>query len=340
MTGIPILTSAPLVSADALTTWTKWLAVATFAAVAVAVVGLLWTMGSAVSERKAADKRLKDQKASDDERAERQITAAKEAAEREVAAAEQRLEAQRKADDERAERQITAAREAADRQVEEMRAQLDAASRPLQIEVEPNGPIYPDMGARPNPNIRPRSEGNVPDTITVRFGATTVEIDPRETYVKFTGGLANLSVPLRNVGRGLACIHTPGIHLDAADLAGAEWLEVRRERVPVGESTRISLIVRYPPGLDIPSLDPRSETEPWVLHVPYTDFAGGQPAYVSIHLTRETNDSPDVGWFVVSLEQIVLEEFFVGTTDTGRTMRLYSKSTAHETIMDAEGGPR
>lgn len=142
MAGILFLTSTPLVFADALTAWTKWLAIATFAAVAVAIAGLSWTVRSAASERTAADRRLEAQRKADDERARRQITAAKQAADRQIEAAQQRLEAQKKADDERAERQITAAREAANRQVEEMRAQLDAAERPLLIEVEPTGPIY------------------------------------------------------------------------------------------------------------------------------------------------------------------------------------------------------
>lgn len=329
----------PFFFADALTEWTKLLAIATFAAVSVAVVGLIWSIRSAASERKAADARLKDQKTSDDERAERQITAAQESAAQEIAAAQARLETQRLADDQRASQEIAAAKDAADRQVTEMRSQLDAANRPLLIEVDPNGPIYADMGARANPNIRPRSEGSVPETITVRFGLADVELDPRETYVTFTGGLAHVSVPLRNVGRGLACIHSPGIRFEGENIPGTEWLHVRRERVPTGESTRISLIVRYPPGIDIPSLDSRSETRPWVIHVPYMDFAGRQPAYTSIHLTRATNDSADGGWLVTNVEQIVLGEFFVGQTDTGRVMRLYTKRIAHETLLDADGAP-
>ena len=333
------MTAAPFLFADVLADWTKWLAIATFVAVAVAVAGLIWSIRSAASDRKAADKRLADQKTSDDERAERQIAATQESAAREIAAAQARFEAERLADDGRASREIAAAKDAADRQVTEMRSQLDAANRPLLIEVDENGPIYPDMGARPNPNLRPRSTGTIPDTITVRFGVADAEIDPRETYVKFTGGLAHVSVPLRNVGRGLACVHSPGVRFDAENIPGTEWLHVRRERVPVGESTRISLIVRYPTGIDIPSLDGRSEARPWVVHVPYTDFAGQQPAYASIYLTRATNDSADYGWLVVNVEQVMLDEFFVGRTDTGRVMRLYTKRIAHETLLDAEGAP-
>ncbi len=168
-TRVPVATKVPVVGADTLTTWTKWLAIATFAAVAVAVIGLIWSIKSAKSERQAADRRLVDQKTNDDKRAERQVGAAKESAVHQVAAAQERLEAQRKADDERAERQIAAAKDAADRQIAEMQAQLDAANRPLLIEVAPNGPIYPDMGSRPNPNIRLRSTGEVPNTISVRF---------------------------------------------------------------------------------------------------------------------------------------------------------------------------
>ncbi len=58
-----------------------------------------------------------------------------------------------------------------------------------------------------------------------------------------------------------------------------------------------------------------------------------------MHISRESKDSPDEGWVVVSVEQINLEEFFVGKTDTGRTMRLYAKSTSQEALMDTEGTP-
>lgn len=325
--------------ADALTTWTEDLAIATFVAAAVASGGLLWSIFVSRSERAEAAKRLKQQKAADDERAERQIKAAQDTADRQVKAAQERLEAQKAADDDRAERQIKAAREAADRQVVEMQAQLDAANRPLLIEVAPNGPMYPDMGARPNPNVKPGSERKIPETIGVRFGVATVELDPRETYAKLLGGFGHLSVPLRNVGRGLAIIHTPGIRLEGDGLTSFESPKVRRERVPVSESTRVSLIFRYSTGLAMPSLQPPSDIDAWRLFVPYTDFAGGQPTFASVGLSRESDDPDDPDWVVVSVDQVALDEFFVGQTEMGRTLRLYHTSTGHQSMLDAEGSP-
>jgi hypothetical protein len=70
-----------------------------------------------------------------------------------------------------------------------------------------------------------------------------------------------------------------------------------------------------------------------------TSRAGSQPTPLSIYLTRATNDSADDGWLVANVEQILLDEFFVGRTDTGRVMRLYTKRIAHETLLDAEGAP-
>ncbi len=195
--------AAVLLIADALTTWTKWLAFATFAAVLVALIGLGWSIRDASQEREMAEDRLADQRRADDARANQQIAAAREDAERQVAAAQKRLESQRAADDARADRQIDAARDAAQRQVAEMQQQLDAAHRPLLIEVAADGPVYPDMAARRNPAIRPGTNREIPLTTAVGFGSATVEMDPRATYVSFEGGFARLSVALRNVGRGL-----------------------------------------------------------------------------------------------------------------------------------------
>jgi hypothetical protein len=166
-----------------------------------------------------------------------------------------------------------------------------------------------------------------------------VWIDARTTYVSFGGGLTRVSVALRNVGRGLAVIHPPGVHLEGDGVGPIEWRSVPRERVPVGESPRISLIFRCPPGIDIPSLAPQSEAEPWSLYIPYTDFVGRQPAYVHLRLSRETAGSPDEGWIIVSVEQILLDEFFHGETEGGRVLRLYSKNTGHESLVDTEGNP-
>ena len=109
-----------LLIADVLTTWTKWLAFATFAAVLVALIGLGWSIRDASQEREMAEDRLADQRRADDARANQQIAAAREDAERQVAAAQKRLESQRAADDARADPQIDAARDAAQRQVAEM----------------------------------------------------------------------------------------------------------------------------------------------------------------------------------------------------------------------------
>ena len=72
---------------------------------------------------------------------------------------------------------------------------------------------------------------------------------------------------------------------------------VQRQRVPVGETTRIEVISRYQVGVPI------EQAEDWRLHVRYTDFAGEQPTDATIRLGRP--DGPQGPWYVVGVDHDV-----------------------------------
>jgi hypothetical protein len=235
-----------LLFGDALAGWTEALAVATFVLALATLAGLVVAWILASRDRAAAKALLSEQKKNDDERSSEEIAAAREDAGRQIA----EMRAQLEGADARSSKEIVAARELAehqiatakaesDRQIAEMRAQLDAASRPLLIEVQPSGPMYPDMGARPNPDIKPGNSRQVDETIRVQFGAAAVEIDPRALYVELAGGFVRLNLPVRNVGNGLALIHARGVEVQGEGLGDVEFRVVQRERVPVGETARV-----------------------------------------------------------------------------------------------------
>jgi hypothetical protein len=193
------------------------------------------------------------------------------------------------------------------------------------------------MGARPNPNIRAASSRDIEQTIRVQFGAAEVEIDPRALHVELVGGMARISVALRNVGNGLAQIHTSAIEFTGESLGDITFRDVQRERVPTGETARVSLIVRYPVGMRLPVLG-ASDPAPWELSVPYTDFAGRQPVRAAVHLTRDSN-ALDARWLICTVQQRPYEEFFAGETETGRTLRLYYQHGPPVTMFDVDGVP-
>ncbi len=189
------------------------------------------------------------------------------------------------------------ARKDAAQQVAMMQRQIDAEHRPLLIEVLPSGPILPDMGARPNPNIAGHRQGEAPKTILLKYGQREgIEIDPRAVFVGLDGGSAYVSVPLRNVGRGLAVVDPESIEISGVALGTVKGQPTaRRQRVPVGETTRIDLVAHYRVG------EPIGEATDWLVRVSYRDFAGEQPACAKIHL--RCPDGPQGPWYVVGVDQ-------------------------------------
>lgn len=188
------------------------------------------------------------------------------------------------------------ARRDAQREIDVMQRQLEAEYRPLLIEVLPTGPILPDMGARPSPNVAAHRQDEQPLTIEIKFGQTAgVEFDPRLVYMRLEGGAVYLSVPLRNVGRGLAVIDSSSIDLHGVALGSVRERMARRQRVPVGETTRIEVISHYQVGVQI------GQAKDWSLHVRYVDFAGEQRTHATIRL--ECPDGPQGPWYVVGVDQ-------------------------------------
>lgn len=124
--------------------------------------------------------------------------------------------------------------------------------------------------------------------------AAGTEFDPRLVYVRLEGGSAYVSVPLRSVGRGLAVIDTSSIDLRGVALGSVSWRTARRQRVPVGETTRIEVIACYQVGVPI------DQAEDWCLHLRYTDFAGEQPAHAAIRLGCP--DGPQGPWYIVDVD--------------------------------------
>jgi hypothetical protein len=189
-----------------------------------------------------------------------------------------------------------AAKRDADREIRLLQQQLEAEHRPLLIEVVPSGPIFADMGARANPNIVPHHQGTLPLTIEVKFGQREGhEIDPRSVYVGIEGGTAYVSVPLRNVGRGLAVIDRNSIDIHGVALGSVSHKVAQRERVPVGETTRIEVAAHCQVGVPI------NQAEDWCIDVRYGDFARQQFTQAKIRLNCP--DGPQGPWHVVDVDQ-------------------------------------
>lgn len=203
--------------------------------------------------------------------------------------------------------EIAATREAAEQQVAAARQQLDAEHLPFLIEVLPTGPVFPDMGARDNPVIAPgSSRRDIPQTIPLAFdhAREVEEVDPRHVVVRIDGGMVFVSLPLRNVGRGLAIIDTANI-----TLSGSPWIgglkthpRAQPERVPVGETTRIYVISEYVTASSPQGPTRMTPDDRWSLRVPYRDFAWRQPSVAEIVLGyRGDGPASHSEWFVSTL---------------------------------------
>jgi hypothetical protein len=192
--------------------------------------------------------------------------------------------------------EITAMRETTAEQVAAARDQLDASHRPLMIEVMPTDPIPGDLDAHDDPNIVAAPGRVIPQRITLELsGAPDEEIEPCAVFVKLASGSAFVSVPLRNVGRGLAVIDNDGVSIEGPALGDRQAASVRRQRVPVGGTTRVTIRAHFVIGSDRLTPDDR-----WLMAVPYTDFAGRQRTTATVVLSclRE----PDGPWHVVDAE--------------------------------------
>lgn len=194
-------------------------------------------------------------------------------------------------------RGIASERADAKRQIEVARDELDAAHRPLLIEVSPTGAIHPDMGARNSPGEGSGDPSFVlPQKIELKLdGRESEEVDPRQVIVRIERGIVFVSVPLRNVGRGLAVIGD-GISITGPAFGNLRTSTVERPRVPVGESSRVNVTAQY-----VKTETPITSADRWVLEIPYTDFAGRQEALARVEIGFRGIDLTDAVWAVTAV---------------------------------------
>jgi hypothetical protein len=171
------------------------------------------------------------------------------------------------------------ARAAARDELDLLQRQFGAGHRPLLVDVLTTAQIPSDMGATRHhaPALPPTIETSFPGFEPERF-------DPRAVFVKFQGGMIYISAPLRNVGRGLAVIDGSGVGIVGDGSAHAERQTIQGYHVPVGETTRIDLIMRYVRD------DTIGRGTQWVLTVPYVDFAGQQRTVAKIEIVNGGRD--------------------------------------------------
>jgi hypothetical protein len=180
---------------------------------------------------------------------------------------------------------VRATRKAAGEAREDSQALLRASDRPLLIEVLRGSPVTADMDA------------DADGSISLLFpGRERERIDSRAVYVRFAEGLVYVSLPLRNVGRGLAIIDVAGVELSGSALRDMIIFEpvASASRVPPGETTRINLMKVYDKDAEI-----KGE---WSVSVPYRDFAGGQATTAEI--TLACPDGPLNTWLITGVAQV------------------------------------
>ena len=173
-------------------------------------------------------------------------------------------------------------------ELELLRRHLGAGHRPVLVDVVPTAPVPADMGAEEDP-AGPTIETSLP-------GMRPQRIDPRRPFVTFEGQKIYLSIPLRNAGDGLAVIDGGGVALSGPSVGELAYRAVQRDRIPVGETTRIDLIAA-------PQLDPAEQAGiTWQLTVPYSDSAGAQRTVARLHMVCRGDDLAGP-WLVEHVEQ-------------------------------------
>ena len=186
--------------------------------------------------------------------------------------------------------------------------QVASGYRPLLVDVISTAPPPPDMGALYNIS---RSEG--PNRVTeypgpvieTRFpGHEPALFDPRTAFVSLEADKIHLSVPLRNVGRGLAVIDGDGVEVTGPLVGALEYRAIQRPHVPVGETTRVDMITGYlrEQGGDLGEQGHTFVGIAWELSVPYHDFAGEQRTVARLRLICRGDDGAGP-WRVERVEQ-------------------------------------
>jgi hypothetical protein len=168
-------------------------------------------------------------------------------------------------------------------ELELLRRQLGAGHRPLLLDVPVTAPVPSDMG---------EEEGPAASTIeTTLPGIRSQRIDPRRPFVAIEGQKIYLSVPLRNVGGGLAVLDGGRVALAGPLIGELEYRALQRDHVPVGETARIDLIAAQ-------AHDPAEERDiTWELTVPYSDTDGRWRTVAHVQIVSRDED-----WLIERVE--------------------------------------
>lgn len=165
------------------------------------------------------------------------------------------------------------------------RAGVEAEVQPILVDVPPSAEAPRDMALDEHGQLKPFF-------LSFEHGGQPLDaIDPRAVSVTKNNADVFISVPLRNVGRGLAKLEKatlPDIHCSGNPV-------IRRVIVPVGESTRVDFIAR------------RSDAEPTATRAfesgdisiafEYTDVGGGQ----RFALTADLVSADGATWYLTRL---------------------------------------
>jgi hypothetical protein len=186
--------------------------------------------------------------------------------------------------------------------------QVGSGYRPLLVDVLTTAAVPDDIGAQYE------VDRNVEPNQTVRYAGPVIEtklpgmeprwFDPRFVFVDLQAGRIFISVPLRNVGRGLAVIDGGDVELTGASLGSVRYRTIQRDHIPVGETTRVDLILTYL-RQQAPDLAEQGHTMrgvAWQLMVPYCDFAGEQRTVAHLRIVCR-GDEVTGPWVVERVQQ-------------------------------------
>ncbi len=158
------------------------------------------------------------------------------------------------------------------------------------------------MGARPaTQDVQHREASDV--VISVSHTNATQDIDPRRIWVNQQGDVVLISIPLRNVGQGLALVHEREMHLLGTAIKAPIKRYAKPPRVPAGETTRVNVTCRVDTQRLLLAL--LEGIRDWRMEIPYTDFVGGQPTRAVVSLRCEPGADIDhpTAWYVTDVEQ-------------------------------------
>jgi hypothetical protein len=166
------------------------------------------------------------------------------------------------------------------------RAALRADVQPLLVDVPPSAVAPPDIS---------RSASGDPELFHLNFedGRRRATIDPRRVYLAVDAADVFLSVPFRNVGRGVAKVVDAGVQGAHAPLRTT----IRRQTVPPGETTRIDLII----GKGDPAATAVADggkNGSLAIYVEYTDIGAGQ----TFRLKADVKRSTSAVWHVANVD--------------------------------------